>query len=102
MQFITDSVLVAAVLRQDMDVFDSHAVFRTIMRDWPQEYARDLYQCCDSPDPFVRLHTQLAIRLSKLPRVLTKVGEVQSMNCRGRVDTCASWARTARQNPDGQ
>ena len=93
MIFITDEIMAEAVRLQEDNIFDSHDFFAVIMREWPQEYTRELYEFSDMPDPFVSLHTQLAQALARLERLVSKRGKVQSVNCRGQISPCESWSR---------
>jgi GTP:adenosylcobinamide-phosphate guanylyltransferase len=96
MEYISDEILIQAIERQG-EIFDSHDVTFTIMRDLAEAYTRDLHAALDSSqDPFVKLHTDITKRMasSRLSHIVEKHGGKQrSMNCRGKMDECQVWRR---------
>lgn len=96
MDFITDDIIRQAIGLQETDVFDTHDVIQTIMQIAPQEYAEQLHQYGDNPDPFVVLHPQIARRMAGLEDVVRPSGEkVQSRNVRGPTTPCERWQRVS-------
>ncbi len=94
MEHITDDVLRRAVANLSRPRFDSHELFRAIMRVAPQAYALELYRCAEVDDPFVPLHLQIAQRLANpaLNDVARATGDKQeSTNIRGLESPCEVW-----------
>lgn len=94
MTHITDVVLRRAVADLPRGRFDSHDLFRAIMRVAPQEYALELERCANMNDLFEKLHPQIARRLaeSDLTDVARATGHKQvSTNIRGRESRCEVW-----------
>jgi hypothetical protein len=91
---ITDDILrtVTFDLGEKVDRFDSHAVIFAIMRQFPREYATDLYGFVSSPDPILSLHASLGKRLLGL-ETLTPTEKVKSMNVRGEETENQQWRR---------
>ena len=63
MNHLTNTILTAAVASIPERVFDSHAVIRVLLTDYPKEYARELYACVDEEDPIQGLHAEIGMRL---------------------------------------
>lgn len=97
MEYLTDQILERAIRSQRNEIFDSHDIYSTLMTDFPRDYVRELYECLEyDPDPFVKLHTDIAKRMASqhLSHVVVKHGGKRtSLNCRGKEDLCQVWER---------
>ena len=96
MQHITDAVLRRAVLEIPVNRFDSHDLYKAIMRVAPRAYAFELYRCADSDDPFEKLHPQIARRLAThdLHDLCRQTYQKQiSQNVRGQDTRCEVWEK---------
>jgi len=95
MTYLTDEILRQAVERQEVE-FDSHQLFATLMRDWPNDYAHELEACTDQTDCFEKLHPRIA-RMLTGERFHDCVRQThrkrRSMNCRGQETECEIWER---------
>jgi len=92
---ITDAILEESVRAQPTDEFDTHDVIFWISRNYPQEYAEDLYRGRqDRGDPFVNFHAAIGRRLAQLPYLVEAQGRKrQSRNVRNGTDRCELWRR---------
>lgn len=96
MVYLTDEILRHAVESQPEDQFDSHDLIFRLMTDNPHDYVRQLYECLDHEDPFIKLHTRICRRLASQAfntclRQLHR--KKRSKNCRGKHDECEMWER---------
>lgn len=91
MNHITLPMLVDAVAAQGA-VFDSHAIIRWLMTNYPQEYVRDLFECVASDDPIQTAHAQFGLALHEVPGIRPD-SKVKSMNVRGQVTENQQWRK---------
>jgi hypothetical protein len=92
MNHLTNAVLTAAVASIPETVFDSHAVIRVILTDFPKEYARELYACVEEDDPIQGLHAEIGMSLKHVPG-LEPTRKVSSVNIRGRETANQEWRK---------
>jgi len=97
MKYFTDEIIERAIRLQPENIFDSHAIYSTLMTDFARDYVRQLYECLEyDPDPFVKLHTDIAKRMASkdLGHIVRKHGgKRMSLNCRGKEEECQVWER---------
>lgn len=104
MYYITDYVLRIAVADIADSRFDSHDLYRAIMRVAPRAYARELYRCVDDDDPINRLHREVAQRLAmpELSGLCRQRHEKRtSLNIRGQRTLCEVWDKVCTAVPLG-
>jgi len=96
MSYLTDEILRCSVEKQSENEFDTHDIIFTLMSDYSRNYGRQLCECLDHVDPFVKLHTHIGQRLAskKLSNTLRQLHRKRrSRNCRGKDDECEMWVR---------
>ena len=96
MVYLTDEILRRTVANQTEDEFDSHDLIFALMTDFPHDYVRQLNECLDHEDPFVKLHTRIGRRLAskELNNALKQLHRKRrSRNCRCKDDECEVWAK---------
>ena len=96
MVYLTDEILRRVVQEQSEDIFDSHDLIFTLMTDFPHDYVRQLHECLDHEDPFIKLHTRIGRRLAskELSDALKQLHRKRrSKNCRGKDDECEIWEK---------
>lgn len=96
MTYLTDEILRQAVEEQTKNEFDTHDLIFTLMTDFPHDYIRQLHECLDHEDPFIKLHTRIGQRLARkeLHGTLKQFHKKRrSRNCRGKDDECEMWAK---------
>jgi hypothetical protein len=86
---ITDEILTSLSLELG-DEFESHDMIFAIMRQYPREYATDLYGFVSSPDPILSLHASLGQRLLGIATIEPTV-KVKSRNARGEDSENQKW-----------
>jgi hypothetical protein len=92
MNHLTNAVLAAAVASIPETVFDSHAVIRVLLTDYPKEYARELYACVDEDDPIQGLHAEIGMSLRDVSGI-APTRKVSSLNIRGRETANQEWRK---------
>jgi hypothetical protein len=97
MQYISNQFLERVVNLQISDIFDCHDIIFAIMREYPREYAEDLYDASQNgQDPFIKLHTDICKRLASCfcSHFINQLHQKRiSMNCRGQRCECEMWTR---------
>lgn len=97
MKYLTNEIIERAIRLQPEIIFDSHAIYSTLMTDFARDYVRQLYECLEyDHDPFVKLHTDIAKRMASKDFgyiVRKHGGKRMSLNYRGKEDECQVWER---------
>jgi len=96
MAHLTDEILRGAVERQLKDEFDTHDLLSTLMTDFGLDYVRQLDECVEHEDPFVKLHTRIGRRLAsnELNDAVQQLHKKRrSKNFRGNIDACEIWRK---------
>ena len=73
--------------------FDSHDFIFDMMRHYPREYAKALYECRRSKDPIQSLHAKIGKKLLDFNRTIRKVRKKSSRNVRGLPSTNQYWEK---------
>ncbi|MCX6033264.1 MAG: hypothetical protein NT169_28785 [Chloroflexi bacterium] len=88
-----------AVIEQMPETFTSHQFILLLAQQNQRLYVEALYSYRNSthkggePSPFREVHRQLSQRLSDLPKLVTHMGEVPSVDIFGRSNDCAQWRK---------
>ncbi|MBA7491341.1 hypothetical protein ES702_01886 [subsurface metagenome] len=80
------------------DEFSSHQFILRLAQEKQTEYVEALYsyrhaQRQGTPTPFLIVHGVLAQHLCNLPRLVTKIGQVDSTDIFGQTNGCALWRK---------
>lgn len=87
---LTDQMISQSIERMDQ-TFDSHALIRDLMRNWPRAYATDL-DASIGDDPIRVLHSAIGTRLLSFDTIV-KTRKVDSPNVRGETTENQEWRK---------
>ena len=73
--------------------FDSHDFIFDMMRHYPREYAKALYECRRSKDPIQSLHAKIGKKLLHFNGTIRKVRSKSSRNVRGLPSRNQYWEK---------
>lgn len=73
--------------------FDSHDFIFDMMRHYPREYTKALYECRRSKDPIQSLHAKIGKKLLDFNETIRKVRKKSSRNVRGLPSTNQYWEK---------
>ena len=95
MKYLTDEILLGAIERLGSEAFDSHALLQDLMTHHPHDYVRELNEKIRTEDPILQTHSDIASQLNFAPlsAVVENLGQVSSLNVRGKRTTVHKWRR---------
>ena len=81
------------ILEKLDDEFESHDFIFEMMRRFPREYTKALYECRRSKDPIQTLHQKIGRKLLEFRPRIRKVRRKSSRNVRGLPSANQFWAK---------
>jgi hypothetical protein len=94
MELFKDMVFETILDKLD-DQFDSHDFIFEMMRRFPREYTKALYECRRSKDPIQTLHAQIGRKLLEFDGRIKKTRRKSSRNVRGLPSENQYWKKIA-------
>lgn len=94
MKYLTDAMF-TAVLNTLPSTFDSHAVIRGLMTQYPKDYVKELFANVGTSDPIRETHREIGQKIATIPGV-TRCPinvKVDSANIRGPVTENQGWRK---------
>jgi hypothetical protein len=85
--------LFESILDAMNDQFDSHDFIFEMMRHYPREYTRALYECRRSKDPIQTLHAKIGKKLLDFRGRIRKTRRKASRNVRGLPSDNQYWQK---------
>jgi hypothetical protein len=73
--------------------FDSHDFIFDMMRHYPRDYTKALYECRRSKDPIQTLHAKIGRKLLEFNATIRKVRRKSSRNVRGLPSRNQYWEK---------
>ena len=92
MELFRDEVF-ETILENLGDEFDSHDFIFEMMRRFPREYTKALYECRRSKDPIQTLHQKIGRKLLEFRPFIRKLRRKSSRNVRGLPSANQYWAK---------
>ena len=86
-------IVFETVLERMEDQFDSHDFIFEMMRRFPQEYTKALYECRRAKDPIQTLHAKIGRKLLDFRPQIRKTRRKSSRNVRGLPSTNQYWKK---------
>jgi hypothetical protein len=96
MELFRDNVF-ETVLENMEDRFDSHDFIFEMMRRFPREYTKALYECRRSKDPIQTLHQKIGRKLLEFEDRIRKTRRKSSRNVRGLPSDNQHWEKKKEQ-----
>lgn len=96
MELFRDNVF-ETVLENMEDRFDSHDFIFEMMRRFPREYTKALYECRRSKDPIQTLHQKIGRKLLDFDDRIGKTKRKSSRNVRGLPSDNQYWEKKKKE-----
>ncbi len=97
MELFRDNVF-ETILEKMEDQFDSHDFIFEMMRRFPREYTKALYECRRSKDPIQTLHQKIGRKLLEFRPRIRKTRRTSSRNVRGLPSANQYWQKAGKTN----
>ena len=95
MELFKDEVF-ETILEKMEEQFDSHDFIFEMMRRFPREYTKALYECRRSKDPIQTLHQKIGRKLLEFRPRIRKTRRKSSRNVRGLPSANQYWQKTEK------